>query len=418
MKETLSLINKLMRLAASMIILVCILEAGSLIILQVIGVNLPFKEIVAKRTNVHLSVTGKCALPESNFKLHPYLAFTSGRCFEVNELGLTGRRLERDKPGIFRIGIVGGSVAKQFGGLQLREPAAFEQHLNECYQAKGYDEIRIINFADGAWKHPQQSIALLLWGQEIDAVLVLEGFNEHYNLTNLIDFSVPASTFFSLANRGPLTAMYIDVVESVAKSKISYSHTVKLTAWLFGETLKQLPSASDLHSAKDFVYRERAAVNKSDDQLANVKAYKQALANLKQLSIAHQLPVAFVLQPFPNGKHLTPYEKRVVTYMASDKHLQLTREVFSKIEPALDASALFEHEEQTIFGDPIHFNNRDQASGKEVMLGHTYGDRVLARHIASFLAEQPDWPLNAKEASCGDEAAIFAHHKNQGSKSQ
>ncbi len=122
--------------------------------------------------------------------LHPYLGFTMdpGRNdpgllqsleTPVDDLGFLGAAefLGPRQPGELRVAIVGGSVASMlalFGGDALAD--AMEE-----IPALAQTRVRIVNLAVGAYKQPQQLLALawfLSLGGQLDVVVNLDGLNE------------------------------------------------------------------------------------------------------------------------------------------------------------------------------------------------------------------------------------------------
>jgi hypothetical protein len=77
--------------------------------------------------------------------------------------------------------LTGGSVASQLGQNNLPPaPHYLEEELNNRYVSPSGKPFLVLNGGDGAWKEPQQLILFAMYAGTVDAVLTLDGFNEHY----------------------------------------------------------------------------------------------------------------------------------------------------------------------------------------------------------------------------------------------
>lgn len=114
-------------------------------------------------------------------ELHPFFGFTyegeSAR-YHTNNMGFLA---DVDVPyqkqrGEFVVGVFGGSVAAD---LRLPEPkAALERQLGDLVRAKGYDNVRVIVFAEGGWRQPATGFSWLYYEHGLDMAIFLDGFNE------------------------------------------------------------------------------------------------------------------------------------------------------------------------------------------------------------------------------------------------
>ena len=145
---------------------IILLEGGSyavLIILELQGKD--FSEIYDPSGNT-ARPRGECDDYVQTLEPHPYLAYVhNARCadpFKINNIGLLNQDVDLTNEKFHSIGIFGGSVAAQFGGFNTTPQ--LEQILNGCFQNKKNKPFKVLNFADGGWKQPQQVIALALHG--------------------------------------------------------------------------------------------------------------------------------------------------------------------------------------------------------------------------------------------------------------
>jgi hypothetical protein len=144
----------------------------------------------------YLSVTEKLAAEDNNYlkKItkdlkcnynasiiqHPYLGFVHNsnppcNYSYINKSGYYGPDFPATKrDDVFTVMILGGSVASMFGQSTNE---SIEKKLNRKYKKDGKN-IVVLNGAIEAWKQPQQVITLLLYGDLIDAVISIEGYNE------------------------------------------------------------------------------------------------------------------------------------------------------------------------------------------------------------------------------------------------
>jgi len=118
---------------------------------------------------------------------HPYLSFVhrdnpSCDVLRINNIGLFGVDFPSEKHTVrFVLLQTGGSVAAQFA--QMKTPPApkyLEELLNKKYISPNGNPFLILNGGDGAWKQPQSLILFLQYADVIDAVVTLDGFNEHF----------------------------------------------------------------------------------------------------------------------------------------------------------------------------------------------------------------------------------------------
>jgi len=122
------------------------------------------------------------------------------------------------------IGVFGGSVAAQFtwyGSRRLAEVLAEDPRFADR-------EIRVLSFAGGGYKQPQQLQILtyfLSLGQPFDMVLAIDGFNEvalsPYNRRDGIDLVMPSATHFlplvNLVDKATLTPERIDSLHRITR---------------------------------------------------------------------------------------------------------------------------------------------------------------------------------------------------------
>lgn len=154
-------------------------------------------------------------------RLHPYFGFVYGKqatkklqfsqvSYSANNFGILSPHnypLKKTNTDQFIIGIFGGSVSMRFGFYELENHVLVNALKRLPYfQNK---QIIVLPFASGAYKQPQQLIALNYFisiGQEFDMVINIDGFNEaalsYLNNKSGADISMPNSEII-----GPMIAL-------------------------------------------------------------------------------------------------------------------------------------------------------------------------------------------------------------------
>lgn len=131
----------------------------------------------------------------------------------------------------FIIGIFGGSVAHWF---KLQGSQKLIEHLSQ-YQLFHNKKIKIISFAQGGFKQPQQLQILsyfLAIGQHFDFVINIDGFNEvalsNINYGNNVDISMPSSQhllpIINVINKSDINVERLTALLNIAKSKQSLQY--------------------------------------------------------------------------------------------------------------------------------------------------------------------------------------------------
>jgi hypothetical protein len=343
---------------------------------------------------------------------HPYLAFVhhgNPPCglSNVNNIGLLNADFPTTKPtDRYVVLVTGGSVASQL--VQNWAPPApqfLEDELNKRYVSPNGKPWLVLNGGDGAWKEPQQAILFALYATSVDAVVTLDGYNEHYfffpgvterlerPLSNFIDVNPfvadenfgDAATGWVLGRvAGVLAAnpvlghshaayMVIRGIEAVAKSKDIFKSTKKTTL----ASLFALPE--DIVKDHDRAF----AV-----QLGLYQKYNRAI---EAIAKDNGVKTAYFLQPVPPyGKELTEEEKKTAGDLSyGPMYRKIVAGMMTLRERGLaiyDLGDLLKDEKRTIYADDIHFI-RDKA-------GDSPGYRLMAARMGQLLAET--WSLKPK----------------------
>jgi hypothetical protein len=329
---------------------------------------------------------------------HPYLVYVNNGnppCPTdfVNAKGLSGRDLplKRD-PNTFAILLTGGSVAAQFGQIKSNGPLFLEEALNACYKPPKGSRFVIYNGAVGGWRQPQQAIISMLYGDEVDGIVTLEGINE-FQFLAIMRLEMPNGHFELLnplalhSSRGIVASAISSQVQiMVSSSPARHSFTAyflvdRLRSWLSNiansELGKRTTSFISLFEVPaDWSREQRIAFN--------IEQYRKYLHLIDASAKAEGARAAFFIQPIAAvGKTLTPEEKQVAgslddgpAYHQLADALLETRKDGLQIFSLLD---IFQNTSETVYSDLVHL-------AFDPVTRESRGNRILASGIAERLA--------------------------------
>jgi hypothetical protein len=355
--------------------------------------------------------TSACRYVDTLFP-HPYLAFVHHNnppcgVGNVNNIGLfnedfsTAKRTDR-----YVVLLVGGSVASQLGqNSPAPAPRYLEEELNNRYVSPNGKPFIVLNGGDGAWKEPQQLILFSMYTSTVDAVLTLDGFNEHYMFVpgTSLRLESPGNNFMEV---NPLVAE-----ENFGDAAIG---------WVIGRlagTLEHMPVLGHSHAVYVIVRGIEAAAKSKDTVRSTKKTtlaglfampeeirkdnnlffatelglYQKYTRAIEAIARDNNVKTAYFLQPVPAwGKNLTDDEKRVVgdlTYSVIYRRIVAGMMTLKERGLAIyDLGDMLKDEPSTIYADHIHFVRASD--------GESLGYRLMATRIAQLLADA--WGLKAK----------------------
>ncbi len=336
---------------------------------------------------------------------HPYVGFVhhpfSPCNLWINNIGLFGRDFPAARSAnAFQILLTGGSVAAQLGQTQKGGPLFLEEELNRCYTPPHGTKFLVFNGADGAWKQPQQAILTMIYGGAFDAVVTLDGFNEHYILRNpFVRLEVPAPNFrevnpLATGSYKQIAATWVanELIAAVSATPIvRHSHLVFAIVDVIRGRLMGV--AQDSSGARSEFLTGFFAFPKDWDEERraqfNTERYQQYVRYLAAIARLNRARVAFFIQPVPAiEKPLTESELHVVGDLSyKDAYLRLVKDLTALRSEGLDVfdlTPVFRDNQQTIYADSIHFA---PAPGSFESLGN----RIMATHMADRLASS--WGL-------------------------
>ena len=343
---------------------------------------------------------------------HPYLAFVhhgNPPCGpeNVNNIGTfnddfpTIKRADR-----YVVLVTGGSVSSQLAqNIPAPAPRFLEEELNRKYVSPNGKPFQVLNGGDGAWKQPQQLILFAMYAGSIDAVVSIDGYNEHYffrsytqeRLERPLSNFAEVNPFVADENFGdaaigwvmgriagslaaaPLLGsshaayMIVRGIESVAKSKDIFKSTKKTTL----NGIFALPP--EIRGKGDLVFATQ------------LELYRKYTRAIEAVARDNNVKAAYFLQPVPTwGKVLTEAEKgpagnsaEPVLYRRIVDGMMTLREKGLAIH---DLGDLLKDVPETIYADDIHFIRDAKGDSK--------GYRLMAVRVGQALAEA--WKLQPK----------------------
>lgn len=338
------------------------------IVFTLIGIEIATRIFLREMSTENIGIE-QCA-KWHGYAVHPYLAYHSANCIGEEEIPFkTLEDLKKDGKRV--VGIFGGSVA-----AGLASSGILEETLNRETGKIDSQEYRTVNFSFGGWRHPNQSIALLLYGDYVDIAIAVEGFNEHYFLRNEsdVDMTLAPSSYHKSRDSGLRESVYYwfnrNIFEARPIGQLGLARMIKI---VMRDGLKRK------HDRKGYFYNESVKKEFGKvDWKHNMARYRGFIQSFKAIGKAKDIKTLVVLQP-------TPLERDIVdeTELAAVGDLdyldayERVREVVIRMEGGLDLSRMFDKSKEKIFGDHIHFVGH--------MTKASVGDRALSQRIVNEL---------------------------------
>ncbi len=364
-------------------------------------------EIVNQHIHLGASAKDDCSFSALTFP-DPYLVYVRRslpHCdvVAINNIGIAHNKdiTYKKSPDIYKLLVTGGSVAKTYARYPEGVPSLLEATLNRCYiPPNGKQRFGVWSGAIGGWRQPQQAVFTLLYGQEFDGVLSLEGYNAHFF------YNDSKSRFDNRRyqlNRLPFG--FIDFGSQVkiwAIGKIMglplirHSHVF---TWLGSVAYYARRRELDVHRRELDVHKGYYSYPqewRAEDMAAqNKQTYLHHIRSFYHIAVGFGLDFALFIQPVPAiHKPLTKQEKAVAGDLSyKESYLEMSRRILEmNREGILTISLLdaFQHIEHSIYSDPVHYRKTD--AGKQP------GYEILNRKIAAHLAKnwefqrRPDAP--------------------------
>jgi len=343
---------------------------------------------------------------------HPYVAFVHhanppcGLPYS-NNVGLFGpdfptvKRTDR-----YTVMLVGGSVASQLGqNSPPPAPRYLEEELNRNYISPNGKPFEILNGADGAWKEPQSFILFSLYASMVDAVLTLDGFNEHFYFMpgTISRMDAPYSNFAEVnpfvndENFGDAAIGWVmgRMAGALALNPVlRHSHAAYMVIRGIEAVAKGKDSfKSNKRTTLNSIFAMPEEIRADDNRLfaVQLELYQKYTRGIEAVARDYNIKTAYFLQPVPAwGKTLSDDEKRTVGDISySDLYRRVVEGMLTLREHGMavyDLGDLLVDEKGTFYMDHIHFY-RDEK-------GESRGYRLMAARVGQLLAKT--WGLQPK----------------------
>jgi len=324
--------------------------------------------------------------------VHRQPKFMSERCQKTTTVNNIGMRSARDLPLIknpdeFAVMIVGGSVAEQFANYQVNGSYYFEDQLNKQIKLPGKKRFKIYNGALGGWAMPNQLHMIELYGDRLDAVVALDGYNEAYPVSKGLRPEQIFPDLYLLANSRhngfnqiylrTLWALQYGLAHKFIKHSYFFNVSYQIMVALFRDLIMS-PQVLD----------EFTKGNIEQIQLTKDEAVQWSLSNLKRYNVQfHHLAringikSAQFLQPSRlYGKVLTEKEKKTDEFISKEMYERLEsmyKSLAKENYPVYSLTNVFAGDRQDIYSDHIHYI-KDQNNV-------SYGNEKIASAIAGQL---------------------------------
>jgi len=346
---------------------------------------------------------------------HPYLAFVhhgNPPCGlpNVNNVGLLNTdfpTVKRDD--VYTVLVVGGSVSSQLAqNWPAPAPRFLEEELNKRFVSPSGKPWLVLNGGDGAWKEPQSFILFSMYASSVDAVIAVDGYNEHFLFRPYTEERLerPLSNF-------------VDVNPFVADENFGDA----AIGWVMGRiagSLAQMPMLGHSHAAYMIVRGIEAAAKGKDvfkadknkkTTLTSIFAlpsdikgngekvfqtqlalYQKYTRGIEAVAKDNNVKTAYFIQPVPSwGKTLTEEEKRAVGGSWTDPVLyrRIVDGMMTLRDRGMamfDLGDLLKDVPETMYADDIHFVRDTKGDSK--------GYRLMAKVVADDLAKA--WGLKVK----------------------
>jgi len=375
------------------ILLYALLEAISFLSLSPEEKRLPPSKLLSVNQNKYIqefSLTTGCLFTDAIIG-HPVLGYVyrqpeylSLRCQRMTRVNNIGMRFDHDLPLVknkneFAILIVGGSVAEQFANYQRKdEPYFLEELLNRSIKLPGGKKFRVYNGSVGGWAMPNQLNMIQMYGDRIDGVIALDGYNEAAPIARgeRLEKVLPDVYLLATSPKNSFVHIYLKVLRRLQEN---LANTFLKHSYFFNVTYKIMVAVLNGTILSPNVLNEFSIGNTEKIPLPLMERRQWALNSLRRYLIQfHEsgrlqgIKMAQFLQPSRMyGKVLTENEKKAKEYGVKEVYLQMDSlySDLGKKYPIRSLTKVFEQERGEIYSDHIHFirGERDYSQGNEMV---------------------------------------------------
>ena len=372
------------------------------------------KELFERTQNTYVRDTTKgttCRYVDTLYP-HPYLAFVhhgNPPCGppNVNNIGLfnedfpTLKRTDR-----YVVLVVGGSVSSQLAqNWAAPAPRFLEEELNRKYVSPTGKPFLVLNGGDGAWKEPQSFILFSMFATSVDAVMTLDGYNEHYmfrpyteeRLERPLSNFADVNPFVADENFGDAAVGWVmgRIAGSLAAAPLlGHSHA----AYMIVRGIEAVAKSKDVFKsskkttlASIFALPPEVRGNGERVFATQLELYQKYTRAIEAVARDNNVKSAYFLQPVPTwGKTLTEPEKAAAANSAEPGlYRRMVEGMMTLRDRGLaihDLSDLLKDVSETVYADDIHFARDANGDSK--------GYRLMAARVAQSLGEA--WKLQPK----------------------
>jgi len=355
--------------------------------------RLPPSRLLSVNQNKYIqefSLTTGCLFTDAVIG-HPVLGYVyrqrdymSLRCQRMTRVNNIGMRFDRDLPLVknkkeFALLVVGGSVAEQFANYQRKdEPYFFEELLNRSIKLPSGKKFRVYNGSVGGWAMPNQLNMIQMYGDRIDGVIALDGYNEAAPIARgeRLEKVLPDVYLLATSPKNSFVHIYLKVLRRLQEN---LANTFLKHSYFFNVSYKIMVAVLNGTILSPEVLNEFSEGNTEKIQLPIMERRQWAMNSLRRYLIQfHEsgrlqgIKTAHFLQPSRMyGKVLTENEKKAKEYGITEVYLQMDTlySDLGKKYPIRSLTHIFENERGEIYSDHIHFirGERDYSKGNEMV---------------------------------------------------
>ncbi|MCB0366926.1 MAG: hypothetical protein H6624_12470 [Bdellovibrionaceae bacterium] len=325
-----------------------------------------------------------------------------------NTEGFFGARIPRTYDSkFFTVLVTGGSVAEEVAYPYPENQFSLERFLNEAYvPPDGRERFRVINGAVAGNRQPAQSIVAFRALPLVDAVLSIEGFNEHYLVMSGESLWAPTIQFYAYLyslEKSPvwyfLTRTLVSFNENLKASPVRHSQFVSLVVSVLTDVLVKRyetgMSAIDTPNPMGILSPQPDELNGESHSTRVLDEYKSIVRQIHHAASSAGKKFLTVLQPTPAlYKSLTEEEKSMVDrYSSSYVYLKVVEDLLALGDEGLavySSLRVFENEQGTIYRDSIHFDRAPSESNR------TSGLEIFVEDLGRAIEKKWGWERKHK----------------------
>lgn len=340
-------------------------------------------------------------------RAHPYIGFVYNDKL-IDGINSDGFRDSHQFPykrqsDEFVIGVFGGSFASDFAETQEfkineRTPG-FDEKIKALVPRLKNKKITVLNFGLASGRQPQQFIAISLYLETLDMVLIIDGFNEAYRNRDL-DFPTyyPDYAKFFFSKDGAYSALWKTMFNIRQNQRHWAAYLAENSFWGHSQIVYQLWNIHNLYvdrQTKHLIEQEAAQEDFPEgltkDEYNRLKAdiwlkYARLQDNMLK---SEKVPYVHILQPnqyLPGTKPLSEEEKEKFMWPTSPTSESMLesygmimadqKKLYKMGYNVLDFTRIFQDHPETLYRDRCCHINR---SGIDLL------EEALAKEVAKAL---------------------------------